>query len=105
MPAIVVTKAFRDFVKMATSSFAGAGTVVLEPNYERIVAICRRADGVDVSRWLVANGYAIDWPKYSKGRYAVEQQGARSVKSGVWQGGFALPCVFRAAHRNNGQAC
>ncbi|MGQ2901720.1 thermonuclease family protein [Neoaquamicrobium sediminum] len=39
----------------------------------RFVAQCYRADGADVSRWLVSNGYALDWPKYSRGYYTKDQ--------------------------------
>jgi len=63
----------------------------------RIVAICTRADGADVNRWLVANGHAIDWPKYSKGRYAEEQRQAQADKLGIWSGTFIPPCVVRGA--------
>lgn len=63
----------------------------------RIVAVCKRADGADVNRWLVANGYAIDWPKYSKGRYAEEQRHAEEAKAGIWAGSFEWPCVVRGA--------
>lgn len=50
---------------------------------------------MDVNRWLVANGYAIEWPKYSKGRYADEQLKAMDAKAGIWSGSFDLPCVVR----------
>lgn len=63
----------------------------------RIVAICTRADGTDVNRWLVRNGHAIDWPKYSKGRYAAEQREAEASKAGIWAGTFEWPCVVRGA--------
>lgn len=63
----------------------------------RIVAICTRADGTDVNRWLVRNGHAIDWPKYSKGRYAAEQREAETSKAGIWAGTFEWPCVVRGA--------
>jgi len=35
----------------------------------RTVAICRLADGRDLSAEMVKCGLAIDWPKYSGGRY------------------------------------
>lgn len=68
-------------------------------SYDRIVAICLRADGVEVNGWLVANGFAVDWPKYSKGRYAAQQKRAKAAKIGIWAGEFELPCHFR------GRAC
>lgn len=67
-------------------------------SYERIVAICRRADGIDVNRWLVRSGLAIDWPKYSRGRYAKEQGLARTGHLGIWSGRFDLPCRVRGTN-------
>lgn len=64
---------------------------------DRIVAVCTRADGTDVNRWLVTNGYAIDWPKYSKGRYAEEQRQAKAAGAGIWAGTFDRPCVVRGS--------
>ena len=37
--------------------------------YGRIVAQCF-FDGEDVAEWLILNGHARDWPKYSGGYYA-----------------------------------
>lgn len=63
----------------------------------RIVAVCTRADGTDVNRWLVTSGHAIDWPKYSKGRYAGEQRQAEAAGAGIWAGSFERPCVVRGS--------
>lgn len=68
-------------------------------SYDRIVAVCRRADGVEVNGWMVANGFAVDWPKYSKGRYAAQQKRAKAAKLGIWVGEFEVPCAYR------GRAC
>ena len=66
-------------------------------SWDRLVGICRRADGQDVNRFMVREGHAIDWPKYSNGRYAAEQRQARSAKRGIWAGPFEWPCVVRGA--------
>lgn len=62
--------------------------------YKRIVAACSRA-GTDVGEWLVRTGNALDWPRYSKGRYAAAQEEARADARGVWQGRFDLPWDWR----------
>jgi endonuclease YncB( thermonuclease family) len=64
--------------------------------YKRIVANCFRADGQNVAAWLVRTGHALDWPRYSKGRYADEQRAARAARSGIWQGRFVEPWEWRA---------
>lgn len=66
-------------------------------NYDRVVAICWRADGADVNSWLVRNGLAIDWPRYSKGRYRAEQSQAKANRLGIWAGRFEMPCQVRRA--------
>lgn len=49
-----------------------------EFSYNRVVARCTLPDGRDLAAELVKQGLAIDWPKYSGGRYsAYEQPGVR----------------------------
>ena len=67
--------------------------------YRRIVADCFRADGASVAAWLVRNGHALDWPRYSKGRYVDDQQTARQVKVGIWRGLFVEPWEWRRGKR------
>lgn len=64
-------------------------------SYDRVVGHCRRADGQDVNHWMVRNGHAIDWPKYSKGRYASAQRESETERLGIWSGAFQPPCVIR----------
>lgn len=66
-------------------------------SYDRVVGNCVRADGADVNAWMVRNGHAIDWPKYSGGRYAGEQAEAQAAHAGVWAGAFEPPCAVRGA--------
>lgn len=40
-----------------------------ELSYDRVVADCFLADGRDLSAELVRSGLAIDWPKFSGGKY------------------------------------
>jgi endonuclease YncB( thermonuclease family) len=47
-------------------------------SHDRLVATCRLPDGRDLSAELVRAGLAIDWPKYSRGKYAhLEPEGVR----------------------------
>ncbi|TIS85649.1 MAG: thermonuclease family protein [Mesorhizobium sp.] len=72
--------------------------------YGRYVGHCARADGSDIAGWLVENGYALDWPKYSNGAYAARQALAKAAKRGIWSGSFQVPWDWRAEHRDNGQS-
>ena len=67
--------------------------------YRRVVADCSRSDGVLVNAWLVEQGYAVDWVRYSRGEYAEEQRSAQKAKRGIWQGPFDMPYEARAKNR------
>lgn len=62
--------------------------------YQRIVARCRVASD-DIGAWLVSNGHALDYPTYSCGRYATEQEAAGRAKRGIWAGTFDMPWEWR----------
>lgn len=47
-----------------------------------MVAVCT-AGGVDIGEWMVRQGYAVDWPKYSAGFYARAETEARTAKRGL----------------------
>lgn len=64
-------------------------------NRERVVARCYRHDGESVARWLVSEGLALDWPKYSKGEFASDEERAREAGRGMWQGQFVEPWRYR----------
>nr|WP_192359626.1 thermonuclease family protein [Mesorhizobium mediterraneum] len=66
--------------------------------YSRLVGNCDRADGRSVQRWLVEQGFALDWPRYSNGAFAAEQVSAKAAHRGVWQGRFDQPWDWRAAN-------
>ena len=48
-----------------------------------------------LSRLLVKNGYAFDYPRYSKKKYAKDQEYARTNKLGLWDMKFEFPWDFR----------
>jgi endonuclease YncB( thermonuclease family) len=69
--------------------------------YNRAVAVCTVA-GVDIADWLVRNGHALDWFKYSKGDYAAAQNEAKLAERGVWSGSFVEPWRYRSCRRTGG---
>lgn len=71
--------------------------------YGRFVGRCFRADGKDVAAWLVRQGHALDWPRYSRGDYADEQANAHKEKTGLWAGTFEAPWDWRAKHHSQEQ--
>lgn len=55
-------------------------TAKIEPfmTYDRLVATCYLPDGRDLSAEMVRLGFALDWPKFSGGKYShLEPQGIR----------------------------
>jgi hypothetical protein len=49
-----------------------------------------RCGGADLGEWLVRNGLALDWRKYSKGRYDDSQRAAEQAGRGMWAGSWQL---------------
>ena len=69
--------------------------------YRRTVAVCFLGQpGPDIGKWLVANGFALDWPQYSHGQYADDQGGAEQGERGIWRGSFVEPWKYRACRRS-----
>nr|WP_245510014.1 thermonuclease family protein [Rhizobium leguminosarum] len=73
--------------------------------HRRVVADCFRADGQSVNSWLVRQGWAIDWFRYSKGVFRGDQAIAQAARAGVWRGSFEIPCEARAARLKRRATC
>jgi endonuclease YncB( thermonuclease family) len=69
--------------------------------YLRTIATCT-VDGLDIGEWLVGRGLALDWPKYSNGKYHKAQQDAQRREEGLWAGSFVNPWDFRECVRSGG---
>ncbi len=65
--------------------------------YRRTLAVCYLA-GEDLNGWLVQQGWALAYVKYSSAYRQVEED-ARANQCGLWQGAFIAPWDWR--HRNN----
>lgn len=77
---------------------------VAQDQYGRTVATCSvGTPGPDIGRWLVANGHALDWPLYSKGKYEEAQRGAEKANRGMWAGSFVEPWKYRVCVKNGGR--
>jgi endonuclease YncB( thermonuclease family) len=69
--------------------------------YGRTVATCS-VGGADLGQWLVRNGLALDWPQYSKTKYAADQRDAEQAGRGIWKGSYVEPWLYRVCIRANG---
>ncbi len=64
--------------------------------YDRTVAVCR-AGKVNLNRWMVRQGHAVAYRKYSKA-YVADERAAKAAKRGLWAGTFENPAKWR--HRS-----
>lgn len=62
--------------------------------YGRITATCSTPAG-NLNAALVRAGWAVDYVRYSHGRYAAEQAGAKRHRRGLWKGKFEQPEAWR----------
>ena len=62
--------------------------------YKRKLGECF-VEGKSLSRILVKNGYAFDYPRYSKKKYLEEQEYAKANNLGLWDMKFEFPWNFR----------
>jgi endonuclease YncB( thermonuclease family) len=69
--------------------------------YGRTVADCS-VGGIDLGEWLVSNGLALDWPRYSHGKYEQAQRRAKQAERGIWAGSFTAPWLYRACIKASG---
>ena len=65
--------------------------------YKRVVAVCRSGDE-GLNAWLVRQGHAVAYRRYSMDYVTVEEV-ARSERHGVWAGEFTLPWLWRRGQR------
>lgn len=65
--------------------------------YKRNLGSCT-VGGEDVSRWLVRNGWALAFRRYSTA-YVADEDFAREQKRGLWSGAFIAPWEWR--HRSS----
>ena len=62
--------------------------------YKRSVGECFIKEE-SLSVFMVRNGYALDWPYYSKGKFANDQEYAKMNKLGVWNMKFEYPWIWK----------
>ena len=65
--------------------------------YGRSVAVCRAA-GEDLNAWMVREGWALAYRRYSRAYFA-EESSARAARRGMWRGDFVAPWDWRRGER------
>jgi hypothetical protein len=69
--------------------------------YGRVVAVCR-ADSEDLNAWMVREGHAIAYRRYSED-YVNTELTAKSLRHGIWAGTFQDPSDWRREKRASGE--
>jgi len=64
-----------------------------QDRYKRALGHCG-IEGEDVGRWMVRNGWALPFIRYSR-EYEADGQAARTARSGLWAGAFIAPWDWR----------
>ena len=62
--------------------------------YKRLLGECFVKEE-SLSVFMVRNGYAFDWPYYSKGKFAKDQEYAKIKKLGFWNMEFEYPWIWK----------
>ena len=61
--------------------------------YKRYLATCYK-DKLNINKWMVRNGYAVAYKRYSKD-YVKDEEYAKENKLGLWKGSFVRPEKWR----------
>lgn len=84
----------RDALKAALGGAVPLCQVIERDRFGRSVAWCS-ANGHDLAARMVAEGWALDWPRYSGGAYDAQQEAAKQAGRGLWAGFFSAPWDWR----------
>ena len=86
---------------LALADHIGQAPVTCEPRdtdrYGRTVAVCRKG-AEDLNAWLVSQGHAIAYRRYSQDYVAAEDE-AKAARRGIWAGSFTAPGDWRKGER------
>ena len=65
--------------------------------FKRLIGECYKKN-TNLNSWLVSNGHAVAFRKYSK-KYVPEEILAKQEKKGIWQGKFDMPWDYRRSKK------
>lgn len=86
---------------LALADKIGSRTVTCDPKdrdrYQRVVAVCRAGEE-DLNAWMVSEGWAMAYRRYSTD-YIREEDTASADKRGIWRGDFVAPWDWRRGKR------
>lgn len=85
---------------LALSDAIGTATISCRPNgkgrHRRVLAACFKGSD-DLNGWMVRNGWAVAYRRYSSA-YINEETAAMNAGLNMWAGKFAMPWDWRTSH-------
>ena len=87
------TKKLKKFISNKKAKCIGSQ----KDKYNRLIAICY-VRNKDINMWLVRNGLAVSYKKYSS-KYLHQEKMAQKEKIGLWQGKFDMPWEWRKKNK------
>ena len=66
--------------------------------FKRLIGECYKRK-TNLNSWMVSNGHAVAFRKYSK-KYVPQEILAKQEKKGIWQGKFVMPWDYRKSKKN-----
>ena len=82
-----------NLAKKIENNFIKCETEKKKDKYNRYLGTCF-LNKINLNSWMVKNGYAIAYRKYSK-KYILDEEYARKEKLGIWNGKFTYPAKWR----------
>lgn len=67
----------------------------------RPIVTCFTPEGLDLNGWMVEQGHALAYRRYSE-RYVPQEEAAKQARRGVWAGAFVAPWDWRRGERLGG---
>ena len=66
--------------------------------FKRLIGECYKRK-INLNSWMVSNGHAVAFRKYSK-KYIPQEILAKQEMKGMWQGKFEMPWDYRKSNKN-----
>ena len=88
----------KNLKKKIGNSFVNCVIEKERDNYKRYVGECY-INNESLSVYMVRNGYAFDYPKYSNGKFKKDQEFAEYYSLGLWNMKFEYPWIWRKKNR------
>lgn len=92
--AVEISRSLKSYLEGQTVTCTSKG----RDTFERMLATCSVRNR-DLGAWLVRQGHALDYARFSLGAYKSEQTAATADKRGIWQGEFTPPWVWRQTRK------